>query len=44
MDKLNNINPTIDFTYQPEKNNTESFLDILIINNIHLFSNRWIIY
>ena len=31
MDSLNNIEPTIDFTYELE-NNTLLFLDILLIN------------
>ena len=32
MDWLNNIQPTIDFIYQLENNNTLLFMDILLIN------------
>ena len=33
MDRLNNIELTIDFTYKLKNNNTLPFLDILLINN-----------
>ena len=33
MDRLNNIEPNIDFTYEQEVNNTLLFFDILQINN-----------
>ena len=32
MDSVNNIEPTIGFTYELENNNTLPFLDILLIN------------
>ena len=36
-DRLNNVEPSINFTYKQENNNTLNFLDILLINNKNKF-------
>ena len=47
-DRLNNIEPTIDFTYELENNNNNlSFLNILLINNnnkLTICYHFWTIY
>ena len=42
-DRLNKMEPTIDFNYKLETNNTLTFLDILMINNNKLEFNTYFI-